>query len=178
MDALNTWESNWANIALDSTGGSFATNIASFIAARVNGKLGIAPPNSGTAVFTFNSSVFASSIASLKPTQTPASNLNQIASAWQSAILASTFIVSSGAYIGSPSPATLFAAPPAATPIPSAGMAALSAELNIGFNTPTASASVFPIAFYNAFAALQFSLTGMNSLVPTPTPLVATIGVL
>lgn len=107
---------------------------------------------------------------------TPAGGEAIIAQAWASAISASTIIVASGSSIGAPSPATTFSAPPVVLILPPSVAAAQIALQNDLLAAPPSPPSAVGPAFYKAFTSLQVSVTGINSVAPTPTPLVLPVG--
>jgi hypothetical protein len=176
IDLSIIWQTQWDLLPLDPIGVAYPTNIASFLAARLI-NMSIAPPFFGSPVFTFNSATFAAGIAGMVPDPTGTIAPGKFATAFTAACTASVWLVPSGSYIGSPTPPTTFSAPPVAIFDP-ASVAAASATLQSTLLTATPAplplTSVYPTALYAAFSSLMVTLTGINSIVPTPTPLIYT----
>ena len=175
IDPVITWKSEWANLPIDPIGTLYPANIASFIGQRVTTKLTLAPPFSGTVLFTFNNATFMAGITGLSPSPTPAAGAAAFAAAWESAILASVIIIPPGAFIGVSSPATLFSVVTTVVPIVTpVAKTILQAALIAAPPALTALASAYPVELFSAFFNYQYLVTGINSIVPTPTPLIFT----
>jgi hypothetical protein len=175
IDSLPTWKSEFEKIPKNKN--SSMENLANYIDARVTGKMQLGTPFIGSSSFTFNKAVFLAPLSSLVPTVDPISGKLAMASAWQIAILASTMSASAGS-IGVLSPATTFSVitPPI---IPSPTLVASYAALLSGLLAliPTPGPSQIPDLFHSAFSSLFYIVTGINSIAPTPTPLIGVCAV-
>ena len=172
IDPLPVWKAEFEK--MPKTKNSSMEALANFIDARVTGKMQLGTPFLGNSSFTFNKAVFLAPLSSLIPTFDPISGRVALASAWQTAILASTMSASSGS-IGAPSPATTFSVitPPI---VPNPALLVVSyASLLAGLLAlvPTPGPSQVPDLFYSAFSSLSYIVTGLNSIAPTPTPLIS-----
>lgn len=132
----------------------------------------------GTVSYTFQKAIFLAGLSSLGPAPVTATGVAQFVQAWQSAAAASVMIVPPGSSFGSPSPATTFSVVVTTLLDPPSLLAACSAlqtELLAAGAAPVSSykdSKVGP-ALYKAFKLLSYTVTGINSIAPTPTPLVA-----
>jgi len=181
IDSVSVWKSEWDNIVLDGVGSFYPARIAAYIAARVDNKLSFAPPVFGSTTYAFDQGTFIAGITGFlaSPAQY-ITNRTAFANAWRDAAQVSIPIVSSGAYVGAPTPPTLWSAPPIAVPIVTAGYASLLAATLAAQNVNTLGSSTLPVAIHDAFLLIQFTLTGLNSVIPPagPQPLIATALVL
>lgn len=184
-DPLSVWQLEYENVPIDdgtSGPGAWADNLADYIDARISGtsKLEPAPPVFASgASFTWDKATFANLIRSLPPSPEPSSGINAIASAWEASILTSVLIVPSGSFITSPTPPTLWSAPPAASPEPGSISTAKATLISTLLSAPVANTraqSIFPQAFHTSFGSISFILSGINSVPPPagPQPLVTT----
>ena len=127
----------------------------------------------GAMVYTYTQPLLASGLK--LNTQTPAqlSAAISTAEAWGSAAAASLMVVAPGASFGAPTPATIFSV--VTTTLldpPSLILAKQSIVTKIMSSVPSTDDGMLMDAFYEAFKKLTFSVTGINSITPTPTPLV------
>lgn len=172
IDSEQVWKDEFKKLPqVSSSTSDGMNNLADFVAARVAG-MKIGSPITGTSSFTFNRSAFVSSLLSLAPVQ-DTSGLIAIATAWQTSALASTMFVSPGASIGAATPATTFAA--VVTVVNPASVAAAYTILlsNLSSLQPVAEDPMFPVYLRNAFLMIQYTLTGLNTVVPTPVTITA-----
>ena len=153
---------------------SWTSNISAWIARssdRITWLTGILPTTSTG--FTFNQATFQAQLATLVPTGDQSAAANSFFSALEAAILASIFLVSPGAYLGSPGAATTWSAVASVIPDP-AGLAAAKAAAVAYMSSAPVSATKPTLAnsvrIY--FTSLTYTVTGTNSAVP-PAPLVA-----
>lgn len=174
VDPLATWQSTLA--ALPKVGdNSWAMNFASWYAGRI---VGIAPSPAALVptgfVFTFNTALFASGLQTLPPTASAAAGITAFANAWLAAMDASTAVVAAGTFKPPSTPATLFSVV-ATTVIDTASKTAAKAKLLELITAPAvgdATMSQFPIKFRDATLLLTITVSGTNSVTPTPGPLV------
>ena len=173
MDSEAVWKSEFKKLPqVSSSTSDGMKNLADFVAARVAG-LAIGSPVTGTSTFTFSKASFVAPLLSLQPV-TDTSGMIALANAWQTAVLASTMVTLPGAYIGAASPATTFAS--CVTSIfPSSVVIAYNTLLsNLLSAKPVAEDPMFPVYLRNAFAGLQYTITGPNLVVPTPVVITTT----
>jgi hypothetical protein len=174
LEPLSVWKSTLA--ALPPTAGAWYIPFASWYAARI---LPISPdPGVFVAagfLFTFNVSVFQTQLSLLTPVNNALAGITGFANAWEAAILASTVVVSPGSALVPPTPATTFSA--VATSLIDTTSIALGKakllELVSAPQVPDANDSEFPEKFREATLLLTMTVTGINSIVPVPTPLTA-----
>lgn len=174
LEPLSTWKNGFANLPLVADA-AWKQNLADFVDGLVTNKLTIAgiTPN---AVFTFNKTVFRAGLEPLVATTNTLQAATTLAQAWGSAVMASSVVVSSGAFVGAATPATTFSAPPVTIILPVT--AAQLALQNLIVTLPLATNvqdSQFPKAFRDAFLTILTTTTGLSSVPPPtgPTPLVA-----
>jgi len=179
IDPMATWLAEFQNIPPDTTGDLAPKNIANFVDLRVTGKLDldnsiakVSPPPQ----FTWQKAIFQAQFALLSKipapdTITPALKLAQ---AWQTATLSSTLIISAGATIAPPPPATNGQALTAVAVIDPATLAlavqGLISDLSSASPTPVQANSVLPKALYKAFTSITFTITGIDTKVPPLVP--------
>lgn len=124
-------------------------------------------------LFTFNEQLFKSQLLIMKKTYDNKFEPNLILSnAWQSAITLSTFISPPLTFIKpSPIPATIFSTPPVI--VVDQSLFAIKENLRSNLNNLTNQKTSYEFinCFYKAFLSLIFTVTGINSIIPTPTPL-------
>lgn len=167
IEALATWQSEWALLPKVSDA-SWKTNLANYIAARLDGKLSLAtylPPTGVT--FVFNKTVFLASLASVS-----GDGVAKIALGFKNAVETSgSLVVAPGTAVGSASPATTFSVVATSVLVGSAAKAKIE-ELSSAPLTNSAAASEFPVKLYAAALLLTADVSGTNSVVPTPAPLI------
>lgn len=182
IDAESAWKSSWADLPLDPTGTVGGLNIANDVDSHVTNKLSLAAPFSpgpSPILFTFQKSILAGILSSLVASPDPVVGRTAIATGWQSAVLASILIVGAGASTTPvPTPPTQFSAPPVVVPtvaLVTLAYNALVAELLAAPLAEKAEDSAVPVALRNAFLAIGYDVTGLNSIIPPvgPLPLVA-----
>lgn len=172
IDTLGTWQSEWALLPLV-IDDSWKQNVADYLAARVDNKLSLQTYGGVPVTFTFNKAAFLAAIAGVS-TGT-GDGVIKIALGFSNAVqIAGSLIVLPGAFIGTNSPATLFSAVASSiiTPAGAALGQAKIEELSSAPQVTTALASQFPVKLREAFLLLTADVTGTNSIVPVPTPLI------
>ena len=175
LEPLSVWKSTLAALPPTNTG-AWSANFASWYATRT---LPISPDPSvflaSGFLFTFNSAIFQTQLSALMPVNNAVAGITGFANAWEAAILASTVLVAPGSALVPPSPPTIFSV--VATSIIDAPSIALGKlkllELVSAPQVPDANDSQFPEKFRDATMLLTFTVTGINSIAPVPTPLVA-----
>lgn len=175
IPSLSSFESSLLALPLIST--ADYTNIASWISANSSNVMWLTNifPTSGT-IFTFNQSVMKAQMSStLVLTGDLSVAANNFFTCMETAIIASTMVVSSGSYLGSSSPATTWSATPVSLPDPvSLASAKASAISFMSSATLSASHPILANAVRIYLMALTYTVTGINSL-PIPTPLIAAL---
>jgi len=177
LDPEINWKTTFASLPQSDNQSVAAQNLADAVDGLTTNKLEV-PAITGTpASFTFNKSVFKSQIESLSPTDDADQGAENFATAWKSAIDASTMLVVTGASVGIPTPATTFSVVTSTVIDPASSSSAKSTLKNDLKNLPQVSsalASEFGPKFRQAFLNLTVTVTGVNSVAPTPGPLVLT----
>lgn len=173
LEPLPTWKQTFKEIPF-SDNPSWAMNIARWTSERSTSKLEWAGLG-GPLMFTFNSGVFQSRLHSMPHTPNASQGAMAFASAWESAMSASTLMVMPGIFIGGPTPPTLFSVVAGAIDPASIqrGKAVLAQQLLSAKCVDNSMESALPPAIYQAFMALTVSLSGINTVVPFPSPLMA-----
>jgi len=170
IDALAIWQSEWALLPKVSDD-SWKTNMASYIAARLDGKLslsGYLPPTGVS--FIFNTAVFISSLSGV--TSGTGDGVSKIAQGFKAAAeTPGSLIVAPGTAVGSASPATTFSVVSSSVLSGSAAEAKI-AELASAPLVDSAADSDFPVKLHAAALLLTATVSGLNSVAPTPSPLI------
>jgi hypothetical protein len=134
---------------------------------------GILPTTS--TVFTFNQAVFKTNLLTLTPTADPAAGASAFFNALETAILASVYLVSPGAYLGSPGAATTWSAVTSTIPDPASLAAAKTAAVAFMSTAPLSGTNpTMATAVHTYLTSLTYTVTGLNSVAP-PAPLVAAL---
>lgn len=153
---------------------SWAANLADAVDGLTTGKLELTNIKTTPASFIFGKAAFEAALLPLQPVDSAMTGAQNFAGAWEQGILASVMSVSSGASVGLPAtPANTFSAPPATIlDAPSLVLAKAGLVSAIASIVPSENADTFAEAFRNAFLALTYTSTGLNSVTPTPATLV------
>ena len=172
LEPLPLWKSTLKSVAFVDNG-SWASNLASWLDQRTSRKLAVRPII-GNVIFTFQRGLFETQLKSCAPIDIAMSASLKIASAWESAIMASPIIILPGSSLGAPTPATTWSVVAAIIDPPSvmAGKALLIAKLASAAAVDDGGDSHMAEAFRSASQMLTVTATGINSL-PIPTPLLA-----
>jgi len=175
VDALATWQSTFAALPKVADN-SWAAPFAQWANDRVTSKMSLPGITGAGLTFTFNKATFESELITLTETADKEAGITAFADAWKTAILVSVAAVAAGSSIGSPSPATTWSSV-SSTVITPASITAGRAKIIELKDAPLvgdALESEFPIKFREAFLLLRITTTGLNSVSPTPGPLVDT----
>jgi hypothetical protein len=179
INPLSTWKSTLKD--LPKVGDpSWSFTFANWYAQRITT---IAPdPSMLTAVgfiFLFPLPIFAGALVSIPPSSDATVAIKGFADAWETAI--KTIVYPAGLFLG---PGTVFGAPTPATTFSSVSSVIINpASIILGKAKIMELASVaptkdgespFPQKFRDATLQLKIDITGINSVVPTPAPLLAT----
>jgi len=176
VDPLAIWNSTWATLPLDPTGVLYPPVIGTWLATRVLGftfdplSLAGTPPT----LLTWAKPVFEAGITGMIPDPTQVLGATTLATAWESAILASTILALPGSFVIPPTPATTFSVVTSTLidiPSVTAAKIALISALSTALPTP---GILFPVPteLRTAFLSVTYTASGLNSIVPTPTPLI------
>jgi len=168
IDPEPAWLATFITIPKVSTD-IWATNFANWVephvvSAELTGVIAASDP------FTFNKAVFETALKLLGPESTAIAGIQGFADAWETAILASTLVVSAGDSLGAPSPPTIWSVVAASIIDPPSillGKAKIL-ELVSSAKVPDASDSDFPKIFRAAFLLLTGTVTGLDSQLPPP----------
>jgi hypothetical protein len=172
LDPLGAWRADFATLpkTLDS---SWAVNFANWYYGHIvnnelTGVITAQPP------LDFKKGVFASALAASTPQITAAAGVAQFADAWVTADNASVDLkVASGDSVGSPSPATTWSVVSSKILDGSGISAGRSVIMTLVSAAPAidAMSSEFPPKFKTATETLTGSVSGLNKIIPIPTPL-------
>lgn len=175
LESASVWADTLNNLPKVTTP-DWTENIAQAIFDLTSNKLqiqDIEPPS----VFTFQKPIFQAVLATAVPAVDPVTGATTFSNAWRDACAASVMFVASGSsYVPGgvpPSPANTFSAPPAVVVDPPSlliGYNILFTAIATGGGQPNA--DYFAEQFRDAFLALTYTVTGVNSVTPTPGPLV------
>ena len=183
VDTLTKWQQELKNLPA-SDNPVWATNFANWYfdrisaAGAVDGQGLFADPASlvpTTWVFTFDKATFVTQLQPLPQTDDALTGITNFANAWEAAMLTSTISVAPGTFIPPSSPPTLFSVVASAVfDPPSIAVAkALIQTLVTAPPTDDAETSEFAEKFRDATLSLTVTVSGTNSVAPTPGPLVA-----
>ena len=169
ISPLQTWRDQYELLELVSDD-SWKQNLADYLGDLLDNAFTLSTYTPAP-IFTFDRTTFASlldsgvdqGIASLK-------------AAFQSAIQSSTMFVSVGSYIGSSTPATTYSVVASVVPDPPSILAGQNKiqELEFAQATSDPQLSEFPEKLRDAFLLVTYTVTGTNSVAPTPSPLTDT----
>lgn len=171
-DSLSTWKSTFKLLQPQAVRAPAIQALADWIDGRVTSKLILSTVI--PSVFTWNKTTFYNYLVNL-PNSQSLEAVKELANAWALATTASTMAVSSGAYVGIPTPATIFSAVFSCSASPGI-IASTKATLtaNIASMGPVGTPDEVKLGEYLrvAFLTLTYDVTGLNSL-PLPASLVS-----
>lgn len=173
IDPVNIWIDEIAKLKVDSAKDqSWAERLATIVDRRVTSKLQLVKVK-GQITFTFQKAIFEAQLRKIFVSKTINLPAEQIAQAWETAVLASRLVVATGSYVGSPTPPTTFSVVASSKLIPAsikAGRAVIVQELLANKPVPNAYQSQLGPALFKGFKLLQATVSGTNSD-STPAPL-------
>jgi hypothetical protein len=127
-------------------------------------------------VFSFNGAPLKSALLGLRDDydniSIPAATL---ANGFVSSVSSSIMTVASGSFYVTASPSNIWSAPPAVVVNPVSLTAAsnyLKSQITNASEVDDPLNSVYPVAIRSAFLKLKYDITGINSITPTPSPLI------
>ena len=173
IDPESKWTERFANLKPDGVGTSWAGKMASAVAEGVP-SMGITGVT-GSVSFTWQKSIFEGMIQAAVASPAAIAGAQVIANAWMSSVLSSVMMVASGAFVVASSPATTFSVVATSIidpPSISIGYSALLSLLTSSVPVPDPNLNMMGIALYTAFKSLTVTITGINSVAPTPAPLI------
>lgn len=157
------WKNAYAALPLVSTS-AWKTNLADYLGDLLDGLLVLTTYSQSD--FTFGRAAFAAGL-------TDTNGVAGLQTAFNNGVLASTFSIPIGTTFGGGTPAETFST--IGTAVPDApSIASGQAILATLVNAPQTSdplQSEFPVKLRNAFLALTYTVTGTNSVSPTPGPI-------
>lgn len=175
IDSLGTWKSEGQS-AITPVGPlpTAISTLADYVAARVDSKLALAAPVNVPISYTFGKAAFVGSLTSnLSIVPSLATAASTIATAWESGVNAATVVATSSGSIDPATAATTWSSPPTVTILPSSVSSAkgtLSGALANMDLVGRFDESSFAEALRDAFLALQFTVSGQNSVSPPAGP--------
>lgn len=173
LGPVSEWTDAFNNLPLVGSGNAWAGNMANAVDGLTSSKLSLTNITGTPAQFTFGTSAFQTALESLSPTTDASQGAQNFADAWETAIQASMMVVSPGASVGAPSPATTFSIV-ASTTVDAGSLSSAKSTLvsTLAAIPPSGDANAFATAFRTAFLGLTYTTNGTNSSSPTPAPLV------
>ena len=172
LESLSTWQTEWANLPKVADD-SWKQNLAGYLSSRLNGRLEFQSyqPKPGHFSYSFNESAFISQLAGVDYANPI--GISAIANGMAAAFNANSALVAPGSSIGAPgNPATTYSAV-TGTVFDSAAVSAMQSRINSTDTTPVSDAlnSDFPVKLREGVLLLTATITGTNSVTPTPGPL-------
>ena len=186
IDPEVVWKTEFAKLPQDPTGTTSPTLIATFVLARVVGlatdpkSTTLSPPG----IFTWIPTPFETALrqVALVPAVDPVTPATIIANGWSQSTLASQFLIAPATNFNQPAPGTNGIAGAVVCVIdPSSvaqGVQSIIKELVSAKPVANPLDAVLPIAIRKAFIGLRIIITGVDTTVPTPVPLVLTSNVI
>jgi len=173
-DEKQIWIDEHAKLPIDKTPGAGAKRIATLLNERVTGKQSIKDATLGLspkAKFTWQKPIFQAIMeAVVTPALDPVVPLTILATAWGTACLASTMIITSGAEMSPPPPGTNGIVGTAIAiidpPSVAIGQAYIIAQLLLAPKVGEQKESKFPVVMYEAFGFLTYTITGIDTKTP------------
>jgi hypothetical protein len=174
IEPESTWGTTLTNLKPVSNA-TWAKAFADAVDSLTTAKMELTNIKTVPAQFTFAKAVFETQLKVLKPTKSAQEGANNFANAWATTVQSSIMVVTPGATIGlPPSPANTYSAV-TGTLLDPASLAAAKAGLVsdiLKVKPDPKNANAFARAFRKAFLALTYTTTGLNSVSPTPAPLI------
>ncbi len=171
LEPLDNWNQTLKQIeATDQA--DWGGKIAQWLFERSTGKLQLMPVV-GPVSFTFQKAIFEARLRELRPAQKAMEAAIKWSDAWEAAINASTMVVAPGAFLGAPTPATMWSVATAVIDAGSvqAGKKLLVQKLSQAKLVNKTEENQFAEAFRMAFLAVTATVTGVSMTFP-PLPLV------
>ncbi|UCF50247.1 MAG: hypothetical protein JSU91_01845 [Thermoplasmatales archaeon] len=175
IDSLATFQSTFAALPLVETG-VWTTNFSDWLDARVTAKAEIAEVTHAVTPFTFDKATFKSELDKLGVTNSRLDGATAFANAWRVAIDSSTFVTLAGDFVNPP-PATsantwsVVTSSIIDTSSKDTAEAQIITDIVNASNVLDPLNSDLPKILRDAFLNLTISITGLNSVAPTPAPL-------
>ncbi len=177
LESLSVWQSTFKTDIPPTDGPEWPDSFTDWYAARFDspnlslpGLTIAAPP----LPVVFGKAAFKSIFSTLTAGLSQSAAMNIVANAWEAGLLASTVQVKVGDSIGAPSPATTWSSVSSSifdAPSIALGKAKIL-ELIGSPNVADAKDAQMPVKFREATLLLTVTTTGLNSVTPTPGPLV------
>jgi hypothetical protein len=172
IDSLATWKSTYKTDVVPTNSPTWPQVIADWMNARVTSKMSLPGIGGPGFSFTFDKSTFATQLATLTPNNDQDASMDQVASAWETAILSSTPATAVGSFIIPATPATTWSVVNS-TIIDAASIASAKDKVKELKNLVPEEQNEdpqFPVKFYEAFLLLTVTTDGLNSVSPPAGP--------
>jgi hypothetical protein len=179
-DPLDIWLDEFEKIPQDPTGDLAPKNLADFVDQRVTRKLETSSQVvqwTPAPTFTWQKATFESTLRILCkiPSVLPLTPAIQMATAWKTATLISTFMIQPQAKMNPPAPATTGIAATAGAVIDPASVELayvyLVAQLGSVVPVSNQKGAVFPRAFRQAFLMVTYTISGIDTTPPPAGPI-------
>lgn len=172
IDSLGVFKSTFADLPKVSDA-SWASNMAAWVNDRVTNKTVLSGGGGTVPIFTLNQAVLQAGLSSMSASTDQAASINLLANAFQSALTASTMVVATGFYFGSPSPTTTFSEVTTSLIDPASVLLAKAKILELigAPNVSDPNDSLFPEKIRDCILALTVTTIGFDSTPPPTGPL-------
>jgi len=172
IDSLNDWKSTFAALP-NVSDSSWTSNLAGWVNDRVTNKATLNGGGGTTPIFTFGQAALESGLSTMTLTSDQSAAINSLATAFESAFLASAMVVATGFWFGSPLPTTTFSSVTTSL-IDVASVALAKAKILELATAPLVSDpndSHFPVKIRDAFLLLTVTTIGFDQTPPATGPL-------
>ena len=171
LNNLNNWNSTFESISKENNKIDFL--LPELIDKEASTLLTLESLSSETQIFTFNKETFKLGLSILTNYADNITPMNIIGNAWEQAILSSFWLILPGTFINpSPTPITTFSIVNPVIVDPTSLLLSKQSLINSLLLLNNQNNSIeFVKCFREAILMLEYTISGLNSLVPTPTPL-------
>jgi len=172
VNPLNDWKSKFKDMP-KSNSAAWGKNLADLYSELIQNIETDPTALQSVLTFTFQKPIFASLMMSMPPVTSSQAGALGVATAWETAILASTVAVANGAIIPPPSPATTFSVVASSVIDPQSIIGAKKKILELASAKPTSKSedAKMPVILREATLLLTITVTGTDSTPPPSGPL-------
>jgi len=176
FDPLSKWKSSFKTMVVPTMGVDGPIKMGMWLNSHISNKpmLDAATVSSPSFSCVWQPAIFIAQMLAIPPSLSPIPFALKLGQAWASATQASVLMVPAGAFVGAPTPPTLFSAPPVALFNPAtiaSGTALIIAKVSTAPPATESDKSAIIEALYQATTQLGVMLTGLNSIPPPAGPL-------
>lgn len=169
IDSLATFESTFNALEPTNDKDAGIDAFADWLDARVTGKMSLPGITGPGLTYTFDKTTFATQLKTLSKNNDKNASVDSLASFWKASL--GTALVAAGSSVGTPSPATTWSVVNT-TVIDVASQAAGENKVKELKTADDTGDSPMPRIIREAFLLLTITTSGLNSVSPTPGPLV------